>query len=348
MAAIDRRKYGELSGGEAVEEITLTNDDGWRCKVLTLGGIISELHVPDRDGNLADVVLGYDNLEDIMNPDGWPYFGCIVGRVAGRVTGGRFILGKEEVVLNQNDGDNHLHGGVNGFDRRIWGSKTYAGKDGPSVELSYTSPDGEEGYPGEVKICVTYTLTHSGELRLEYKGEADRETPLCLTNHSYFNLSGEETIHRHRLTIPTSKKICCDEVFTLNDLIEDIGGKAEDFQGGKALGGVLEDSHHDHFGLYYIGPKASDPRLVAVLEDPKSGRVLEALSTESSLQLYCACYLETEKSGKKGRSYQPHSAVCLETQGYSNGVNVPDVENIMITPDCPYRQLTIFRFSHRA
>jgi len=341
-----RAVYGLGPDGQVVEEITLINDAGWCCKVLTLGGIISELHLPDRNGKLEDVVLCYDNLDDLLRPKSWYYFGCIVGRVAGRITAGRFKIGDRDIRLEQNNGTNHLHGGRVGFDRRIWKAETCEDRSGPSVVLTYTSPDGEEGYPGQAELRVTYTLTHDGSLRIEYHGVVDSITPLSLTNHTYFNLAGTSDLSSHHLTIHTPHKIPSHDDHTLMDTIENVSGTPEDFQTGRALSEVLAMPHANHIGNYFFGKKVPIPRPMARLKEVVSGRCLEVLSTETSLQLYCGCYLE-ERGRKKGGGlgYPVHAGVCLEAQGYPNGVNAPQLEDILVSPESPYRQVTIFRFS---
>lgn len=345
MSSYHQEKIGKTPTGEDVDEITLINSSGWICKILTLGGIISELHVPNRDGELGDVLLCYDNLDDITREEGWPYFNCIVGRVAGRITAGKFEINSQEIVLEQNDRGNHLHGGKIGLDKKIWKPRTFMGEDGPGVELKLFSPDGDQGYPGNVELSVTYTLSDRGQLELEYQGVSDRKTPLCLTNHAYFNLAGSRSVADHHLTIFTQNKVLCDERNTLLDIVSDISGTEEDFSQGMRLGETLDKSHDLHCGYYIFDEKTSDPRPVARLRDPYSGRVLNVLSTEKGVQLYSACFLEERGRAKGGElGYPAHSAVCLETQGYPNGVNVPEIENILVTPEKPYFQKTIFAF----
>ena len=339
------RVYGTTPSGEDIHVITLKNQSGWICRVLTLGGIINELHVPDREGKLDDVVLCFDNAEDMTQPEGWPYFGCIVGRVAGRISGGRFTLDGEEVQLEKNDGNNHLHGGRVGLDKRIWKAIPKESEAGASVELTYVSPDGEEGYPGEVEFSVTYTLSHQGELILDYQGLPSQRTPLSLTNHAYFNLGTGDSIADHRLQILTTRKIPANAEWGLSDEIDDVKGCHEDLSEGKRLGDLLDHPHPDHCGNFYFGQKENEPRLVATLEEPESGRRLEVISTEGSLQLYCGCYLGGQGKGKgRDGGYPSHSGVCLEAQGYPNAVNAPEFEDIIFSPERPYFQKTIFKF----
>ncbi|MEX2605773.1 MAG: aldose epimerase family protein [Kiritimatiellia bacterium] len=339
---IRKQHYGILPDGREVDQYTLTNTHGLRCKVITYGGIITELWVPDRKGEFADVVLGHASLENYLK--GHPYFGAITGRVAGRITNGKFTLDGKDCQLVQNNERNHLHGGIHALDKKLW--KAEISDD--VLTLSYLSPDGEEGYPGNVSIQVSYSLTDENELKLEYRAATDAPTPLSLTNHSYFNLAGEGTpdLTTHRLQIFADTIVPKEGDGTLTGVPVSVEGTPHDFRRETCLKSFTqEDGEH---GENYLLRKenAEEPALVAVVTEPESGRKMETWTTATVLQLYCSQMLEdVPQTGKSGVTYPNFSAICLECQGYPEGVNQPEIDDIILRPGQEYRQITCYRFS---
>ena len=315
-------------------------------KFITYGGIINELHVPDRDGMAADVVLGFSELDGYLGRH--PYFGALVGRVAGRITGGKFSLDGQTYQLALNDPPNHLHGGIGGFDKRPWQASTLSTPKGTTgVTLACHSPHGEEGYPGNLDVAVTYSLTDDNEVVIQYEAAADRATLLSMTNHSYFNLAGEGsgTIENHWLQISAAETTQTDARMTLLGLRFPVAGKANDFNRPQRLGDAIPhllNSHGDNYLLAHSSPKSLER--VARLEHPASGRILEVLTTEDCLQLYTAAVLDGSLLGKSGRPYMKFGGLCLECQGYPDGANHPELGNIILRPGEIYRQTTIYRF----
>ena len=330
--------------GECIDEYILTNAHGLSLMVITYGGIVTQLHVPDKNGRMANVVLGFDNFEQYLA--GHPYFGCITGRVAGRLTRGKFSLDGKNHSLAINDPPNHLHGGKTGFDKRIWRAEIISdGKE--RLRLSYFSPDGEEGYPGNVQVSVTYSLTDANEFVIEYETVADQATPLNLTNHAYFNLAGEGggRIDDHVLQIFADDFAPADEAMTLLDRRESVAGHSNDFTRSKRVGDALSGLWKNHGDVYFIRRENSKLAPVAKLFDPHSGRVMEIFSTEPCLQLYTGVSLDGTLIGKSGQRYGQHAALCLECEGYPNGVNAPQFGNIVLRPGVTYRQTTVHTFS---
>ena len=341
---IQQRAFGKIPAGERIDEYTLTNTNGLVLKVITYGGIVTQLHIPDKNGRMDDVVLGFDNLEQYLA--GHPYFGCITGRVAGRLTHGNFSLDGKSYSLAVNNPPNHLHGGSVGFDKRVWRAEIISdGKE--RLRLSYLSPADEEGYPGNVQASVTYSLTDANEFVTEYEAIADQATPLNLTNHSYFNLAGEGSgrIDDHILQIFADDFVPADETMTLLDRRESVAGHANDFTRAKSIGEALPGLWKNHGDVYFIRRENSELARVAKLFDPHSGRVMEISSTEPCLQLYTGVSLDGTLTGKSGRSYGQHTALCLECENYPNGVNAPQLGNIVLRPGVTYRQTTVHKFS---
>ncbi len=322
------------------------NAQGLTLRFITYGGIINELHVPDRHGVQADVVLGFSELAGYLGPH--PYFGIITGRVAGRITGGRFTLEGRKYELLVNNPPNHLHGGALGFDKRLWKAQVMNGAGFMAgVKLTYRSLHGEEGYPGNVEVAVTYSLSDASEVIIRYEAVTDQATPLSLTNHSYFNLAGEGngTIEYHRLQISSAEIALTNMQMTLLGKRAPVAGQANDFNRPKQLADALPhllNSHGDNYLIAHTNGKSLRP--VARLEDPVSGRLMEVLTTEDCLQLYTAAYLDGSLTGKSGRAYPKFGGLCLECQGYPDGVNHPELGNIILRPGEVYHETTIYRF----
>jgi len=344
------RVFGLLPSGEAVQAHTLSNEAGASAEVLTYGGILRSLRMPDGAGRVADVVLGLGTLEGYLA--GHPYMGAIVGRIAGRVSGGRLLVGGRVVSLDCNDGSNHLHGGRRGFDKRLWTATPVPGKAGASsVRLSYVSPDGEEGYPGNVEVSVTYTLTAENALVFETEARSDRATPLSLTHHSYFNLEGEGTgpVLGHEVQILAGEYVPADSALTLQDRRERVSGRSADFNRPRPLRDAIPGLPLAHGDLYLLraqdAPQPKGPLLAARVVEPRTGRILEVSTDEPCLQFYSGVGLDGSLVGKSGRPYGRHAGLCLECQGYPNAASVSGFGDIMVSPERPLRRCTVYAFS---
>ncbi len=340
--------FGTLPTGESIEKYTLTNSTGASLEVITYGGIVTALHVPDRDGRMADVVLGFDNLDAYVA--GHPYFGAIIGRIAGRVSGGLLKVEDQTHQLVCSQAPNHLHGGNVGFDKRVWQAEPASRPDGAdSLRLTYHSPDGEEGYPGNLDIAITYTLTANNKFIIESEATTDRPTPLSLANHSYFNLSGEGTgtIENHLVQIFAESCVMTDDDMTLSGQKQSVAGTPSDFREARRLGDALPQLFKSHGENYLLRSSASDAVTpVARVVDPGSGRVLAVSTNDCCLQFYTGVSLEGDLIGKSGGTYVQHGALCLECQGYPDGGTHPEFGDILVRPGIPQRRTTIYAFSH--
>ncbi len=343
---MDAVSVGCLPSGESVDSYTLTNIHGLSLRVMTYGATVMSLHVPDREGRLADVVLGFDRLEDYLAPH--PYLGAIAGRVAGRISGARFAIDGCEYPLAANDPPNHLHGGRQGFDRRLWSASPLSSR---SLRLSYRSPEGEEGYPGTVDVSVTYSLTDDNAFVVETGAETDRATPFSLTQHSYFNLRGEGsgTIEEHELEIDAIASAAADDNMGLTGQRLPLENADNDFQKSRRVGDAIPHLHKAHGDLYFLPPSGGEKssRTVARLFDPESGRLMTVRTTEDCLQLYTGVALDGSLIGKSGRPYARHAGLCLECEGYPDGANTPALGDIVLRPGQSCRQTTSYTFSTR-
>lgn len=345
---ITKEHFGKTADGQDVYTYTLANSSGLRARVITYGALLTHLEVPDRDGGLADVVLGFDNLEAYLS--GHPHFGCTTGRVANRIAQGKFTLGGKDYALAINNGPNHLHGGNVGIDKRLWKAKEVENKAGPSVRFIYRSPDGEEGYPGNLDIEVTYTLTDAHELVIDYKAETDRATPVNLTNHSYFNLAGagNGTVLDHSLQIEASRYTPTDDTQIPTGEIAPVKGTALDFTQLTPIRARIDGIDGDPGGFdhnYVLNGETGKLALAARVVESRSGRILEVLTTEPGVQLYTANHLEGKITGKGGKVYPKQGGLCLETQHFPDSVNHPNFPSTILQPGEIYRQKTIYRFS---
>ena len=354
-----RDLFGTLPDGRPVDRLTFTDATGVTASVLTYGAVIQSLYVPGPGGsdghdNPANVVLGYDKLADYVESS--YYFGCVVGRFANRIAGGRFVLDGREYRLPINDGDrpNALHGGPGGFHRRVWDARPVVEEGRVGVELSLVSEDGEEGYPGRLNIQLRYMLA-GGALYIDYRAVAQSPTVLNLTNHSFFNLSGEGsgTIDEHVLTLAAAEYLPVDAALIPLDSALPVAGTPFDFTSGSPLGARIDDPHeqlkgaggYDHCYLL-DGGRTAEPRLIGSLSDPASGRAMDLLTTEPGIQLYTANALPSEVVGISGRNYGPRAAVALETQHFPDSPNRPEFPSTVLLPGQPFRSQTVYRFTH--
>jgi aldose 1-epimerase len=348
--SIEKQAFGKLPDGTPIDAYLLTNAHGVQAKVITYGGLLTELRVPDKSGQAADVVLGFDNLEGYLK--GHPYFGSNVGRVANRIAKGKFTLDGKEYTLAINNGPNALHGGEKGFDKQVWKAEPLESKDGPTVRFTYQSKDGEEGYPGNLTATATYTLTADNGLRIDYTATTDKATPVNLAHHSYFNLGGQDagSILDHMLWIDADKYTPTDETLIPTGELKDVKGTPLDFTQPTPIGKRIEQlkgkglpGGYDH-NYVLNGGETKEPRVVVRVKDPKSGRVMEVLTTQPGVQLYTGNFLSGKEKGKGGAVYQQHHAFCLEAQHFPDSVNHTNFPSTILKPGETYKQTTMYRF----
>jgi aldose 1-epimerase len=348
-AGVQKMAFGKTDDGTAVELYVLTNNKGMTAKVMTYGAILTELDVPDKAGKTADVVLGFDDLKGYLG--GHPYFGSNVGRVANRIAKGKFTLDGKEYTLATNNGPNHLHGGKKGFDKVVWKAEDATGKQGPAVKFTYVSKDGEEGYPGTLTATVTYTLTDANELRIDYGATTDKATPVNLAHHSYFNLAGQGngTILDHEITINADKYTPTDATLIPTGKLESVAGTPLDFRKATAVGKRIKEIKADPVGYdHNFVLNAGDGKGLhpaAKVREPKSGRVLEVLTTQPGVQFYTGNFLDGKLKGKGGVAYPQYGGFCLESQHFPDSVNHPEFPTTILKPGQTYSQTTIYKFS---
>ncbi len=356
-AEAEREVFGFLPDGREVPAVTLSNGNGMRVRVLAYGAIVQELTVPGRSG-AADVVLGYDGIEGYLRAPN--YFGASVGRYANRIALGRFTLDGVGYQLTQNDGSNSLHGGLRGFDRQLWGiADVRAGRTSASVTLTYRSPDGEEGYPGNLEVTATYTLSEANELEVVYQATTDTPTIVNLTNHSYFNLAGASSgvsILDAILTIPADSYTPVDATLIPTGEFRPVGGTAFDFRRRIRIGDRIREGSdeqmrfgrgYDHNWVVSRAP-VDGLQLLARLEDPGSGRAMEILSNQPGIQFYSGNFLDGTVTGKGGTIYRQGDALCLEPQVFPDTPNKPEFGSARLDPGETYRNRIVFRFSTSA
>jgi aldose 1-epimerase len=348
---IEKTLFGKLSDGREVFRYSLKNDSGMRVDIINYGAIVTNLYVKDRNGNLADVVLGYDSLQGYINDKS--YFGAIVGRYGNRIGKGKFRLDGKEYQLAVNNGENHLHGGIMGFNRVLWYAEPMRDDGGPSLKLTYTSPDGEEGYPGTVTITVKYTLTAENALEIRYEGKTDKPTILNPTHHSYFNLTGSftKTILDHQLMIAADSITPVDGGLITTGKFTAVANTPMDFRTSTPIGSHIGDQYEQLlFGKGYdhnwvLRDYNKQLRKVAEVYEPTSGRLLTLFTDQPGLQFYSGNFLDGTAKGKNGIAYQSRTGLCLEAQCYPDSPNKPNFPSVVLKPGDVYRQITIYQFS---
>ncbi len=353
MASVTKTAFGKLPDGREVQKYTLTNRAGASAEIITYGAAVTSLCVPDRDGKIEDVVLGYDNLEGYIKDTA--YLGAIVGRYGNRIAKGRFKLDGKEYQLTVNDGENHLHGGKVGFNKVVWEAKVLRwDTEDPALQLQYVSRDGEEGYPGTVTLKVTYTLTEKNELRIEYEGTTDKPTILNPTSHSYFNLLGNPkiTITGHTLMIEADSFTPVDKALIPTGQILSVENTPMDFRTPTSIALHIGDADEQiAFGKGYdhnwvLRGSAGQVRKVAELSS-SSGRVMTVYTDQPGLQFYTGNFLDGSAKGKNGIAYAHRTGLCLETQAYPDTPNKPSFPQVTLRPGQTYHQTTIYQFSTR-
>ncbi len=354
-AAPPKQPFGTTSTGQAIDLYTLSNSHGMQVAVTNFGATLVSVRVPDRGGRIDDVVLGYDSVEGYES--GKSFFGGTIGRYGNRIAHGKFALAGVTYSLPRNNGENTLHGGIVGFNKHLWTARAFSDGNGQAVEFSYVSKDGEEGFPGALTATVRYTLLRSNnELRIDYSATADKDTVVNLTNHSYFNLSGEGAgdILGDVVTLHAGKFTPVDSALIPTGELRDVTGTPFDFRKPTPVGARIDSDGqqlqfgkgYDHNWVIDRPTVASGPVLAAQVEDPASGRILEVLTTEPGVQFYSGNHLETT-SGKQGKTYDFRGALCLETQHFPDSPNHPNFPSTELKPGQTYRSTTVFRFSAR-
>ena len=346
MSTLEEREFGKLQDGRAVQLYVLRNSHGMVAKVMSYGALLTELHVPDRNGAVTNVVLGFDNLQSYIN--GHPFFGATTGRVANRIAKARFRIDGQEYQLASNEGANHLHGGLRGFDKVLWGAKPVrVEKNAVAVQFHYLSRDGEEGYPGNLDVRVTYTLTDNNELRIDYEAITDKATIINLTNHSYFNLSGAGDILDHEVTIAAERYTPIDEQLLPTGQIANVKETPLDFTAPRRVGERIDQlkpkpGGYDH--NFVLNSEGKSLAFAARLRDPKSGRIMEVHTTEPGIQLYTGNFLDGSQRGF-GTTYTKHSGLCLETQHFPDAPNHPNFPSIVLRAGQRFQSATVLKFA---
>lgn len=345
---VSKEAFGKTRDGAAVDLYTLSNDNGVTVKITNYGGIITHLITPDKNGEAGDITLGYDTLDGYL--DFTPYFGAITGRFANRIGKARFNLAGKQYLLAQNNGRNHLHGGLIGFDKVVWDARSFRTPSAVGVKLSYLSKDGEEGYPGNLSATVTYSLNNQNALKIDYHATTDATTVLNLTNHAYFNLAGKGDVLDHVVMINGDAYTPTDAEQIPTGEVHSVTGTPLDFRTPTPIGARIDANFealkygqgYDH--NWVVSGKAGQLRQAALVSEPTSGRTMEVLTTQPAIQLYTGNVLDGRAKGK-GHTYGKRSGFCLETQHYPDGPNQPNFPSTVLKPGEVYHEVTVFKFA---
>lgn len=345
VKAITKSDWGEADG-KKVYLFTLTNKNGTEIKISNYGGTVTSWKTVDKNGNKANIVLGFDDLKGYLTPP--PYFGALIGRYGNRIANGKFKLDGKEYTLATNNGKNHLHGGNKGFDKVVWDVAPVTDSVS-SITLNYLSKDGEEGYPGNLKVAVKYTLTEANELLIEYNAETDKATPVNLTNHCYFNLTGDvtNTILNHTLMIDADKYTPVDSTLIPTGELKTVAGTPFDFRKPKLIGADINAVPGGYDHNFVLNRKGDDLQSVAVLYDSTTGRQLEVFTTEPGLQFYSGNFLDGSLKTSDGKPINIHTGLCLETQHFPDSPNKPNFPSTILQPGEKYHTVTKYSVSVR-
>lgn len=340
--------FGKTKEGTEVQLYTLTNESGTTVKITNYGGIVTSIVTPDKNGKAGDVVLGFDNLEGYLKEH--PFFGALAGRYANRIAKGKFTLDGKEYKLATNNGPNHLHGGLKGFDKQVW-TVSDQQPDQNSVKMTYLSKDGEEGYPGNLTSSVTYTLTNSNELKIDYEATTDKATPINLTNHSYFNLAAGQAQDalNHEVTIYADKYTVVNETLIPTGELRPVAKTEMDFTTPHTIGERITKVEGGGYDHNYVLNNTNNGKmgLAAMVYEPTSGRVMEVFTTQPGVQFYSGNFLDGSLTGKNNINYKKHYGFCLETQHFPDSPNQPEFPSVILKPGETYKQSTIYKFSVR-
>lgn len=348
---IQKESFGQTKAGQAVDIYTLTNANGVEAKITNYGGIVVSLKVPDKDGKMEDVVLGYESLAGYQASS--PYFGALVGRYGNRIAKGKFTLDGKAYTLVQNNMGNHLHGGQEGFDKKVWQAEEVRQDSTTGLKLTYVSPDMEEGYPGKLSVTVIYTLRNDDALAIDYQATTDKKTVVNLTNHSYFNLTGntKRDILDHVVMINASQFVPVDSTLIPTGKLKSVKGTPFDFTQPTPVGQRIDAQDqqiaygggYDH--CWVINQQGSGLALAATVHDPASGRFMEVMTTEPGVQFYTGNFLDGSLTGKYGVAYKQRYGLCLETEHFPDSPNQPNFPSVVLNPGETYQTATVYRFS---
>lgn len=343
--------FGKMNDGTAVSQYTITNETGMSMSVTNYGGIITNLKVPDRTGIFEDVVLGYDSLSGYLKSN--PYFGALIGRYGNRIAKGKFSLDGQVYTLATNNGQNNLHGGPNGFDTRFWNIEEHPVSDGAALKLTYTSKDMEEGFPGNLAVEVIYQLTNKNELKINYRATTDKKTIVNLTQHSYFNLSGDTKtdILSHELMLSADQFVPVDKTLIPTGELKDVSGTPFDFKAPAVIGSGIDKKDqqltygggYDH--CWVLNTQGNMQKVAATLYEPKSGRVMSVYTTEPGIQFYSGNFLDGSITGKYGVVYKFRYGLCLETEHFPDSPNQNQFPSVVLNPGEVYTTQTTYAFS---
>ena len=344
---LQQQPYGMVKPGAYADLFTLSNQHGVVVAFTNYGGIITNVHTPDRHGQSGDIVLGYDKLEEYVAKN--PFFGCLVGRFGNRIAQAKFTLNGKEYALLKNNGQNHLHGGAVGFDKVLWAAEPFSKPDAVGVELSYTSADGEEGYPGTLAVTVTYSLSDDNAFRIDYHATTDKATILNLTNHTYFNLAGKGDILDHTMMLAADSFTPVDATLIPTGELRPVDGTPLDFRTPTRIGARIDqDDAELRYGGGYdvnwvVNGEPGELRLAAQVGEAASGRTLEVHTTQPGVQFYSGNMLP-ELTGKGGQVYRRRSGLCLETQHFPDSPNQPNFPSSVLEPGQTYAESTVWKF----
>ncbi|MBO0359955.1 galactose mutarotase [Hymenobacter sp. BT186] len=343
--------FGKTNAGAEAQLFTLTNAHGVKATITNFGGTLTSLMVPDKDGKMGDVILGFDNVSGYQSPEflkSGPYFGALIGRYGNRIKGGKFTLDGKEYTLAKNNGPNSLHGGKVGFDKVVWDAKPGSSADGQTLTLTYNSKDGEEGYPGNLAVTVVYTLTADDALRIDYTATTDKATPVNLTNHAYFNLNhgvGKDILG-HEVTLPADRYTVVDATLIPTGELKPVKGTPFDFTTphtiGERIGQVPGGYDHN-----WVLNNPSGMHAAATVYDAATGRTMEVTTTEPGIQFYTGNFLDGTLKGKGGTVYGKNSGFCLETQHFPDSPNQPSFPSTILKPGDTLKSTTIYKFGVR-